>query len=316
MLDEIIIGSRDSNLAMWQSEWVAGQLRRHNPNQSFVIKGMKTKGDNILDVALAKIGDKGLFTKELEQALLEGRISMAVHSMKDLPTELPDGLTIGAICEREYPGDVLISKNGEKLSDLQQGARIGTSSLRRRAQLLHYRPDLIMEDIRGNLTTRLRKLKELDLDAVVLAYAGIKRMGFEHLISDFIPFSICLPAVGQGSIGVELRSDDNKTLCMLAGIDDKITRIAINAERAFMKRLEGGCQVPIGALGRVENGCLTLEGTVVALNGSQAVRRTISGAPEEAELIGARLAEMLLEQGAGEILALARQEFGIDDGNK
>ncbi|WP_027364223.1 hydroxymethylbilane synthase [Desulfotruncus alcoholivorax] len=314
MLGEIIIGSRDSNLAMWQSEWVARQLRKYNPNHSFIIKGMKTKGDNILDVALAKIGDKGLFTKELEYALLEGRISMAVHSMKDLPTELPGGLTIGAICEREYPGDVLISKNGAKLNELKAGARIGTSSLRRRAQLLNYRPDFEMIDIRGNLTTRLRKLQELDLDAVVLAYAGIKRMGFEHLISDYIPFNICLPAVGQGSIGVELRSDDSETMSLITGIDHKITRQAIEAERSFMRRLEGGCQVPIGALGRVENGGhLTLKGIVVDLKGTKAVRHSISGPAEKAEQLGEKLAEMFLEQGAGEILARARQEFGIDD---
>lgn len=313
MLGEIVIGSRDSNLAMWQSEWVAKQLRSCNPNLPIVINGMKTKGDNILDVALAKIGDKGLFTKELEHALLEGRISLAVHSMKDLPTELPGGLMIGAICEREYPGDVLISKNGAKLKDLQAGARIGTSSLRRRAQLLNYRPDFKMLDIRGNLTTRLRKLKELDLDAVVLAYAGIKRMGFEHLISDYIPFNICLPAVGQGSIGVELRADDRATMHVISAIDHKITRIAIEAERSFMKRLEGGCQVPIGALGRVENGHLTLEGTVAELHGTQVVRQSISGPAEKAGQLGEKLAEILLEQGAGEILARARQEFGIDD---
>ena len=313
MLGEIVIGSRDSNLAMWQSEWVAEQLRSYNPNLPIVINGMKTKGDSILDVALAKIGDKGLFTKELEHALLEGRISLAVHSMKDLPTELPGGLIIGAICEREYPGDVLISKNGEKLNELQAGARIGTSSLRRRAQLLNYRPDFKMLDIRGNLTTRLRKLKELNLDAVVLAYAGIKRMGFEHLISDYIPFNICLPAVGQGAIGVELRADDRATMHVISTIDHKITRIAIEAERSFMKRLEGGCQVPIGALGRVENGHLTLEGTVAELHGTQVVRQSISGPAEKAGQLGEKLAEILLEQGAGEILARARQEFGIDD---
>ncbi|SFG01817.1 hydroxymethylbilane synthase [Desulfotomaculum arcticum] len=314
MLGKILIGSRDSDLAMWQSKWVAEQLRKHNPSLPVVINGMKTKGDNILDVALAKIGDKGLFTKELEHALLAGRISLAVHSMKDLPTELPGGLIIGAICEREYPGDVLIAKNGEKLNDLKAGARIGTSSLRRRAQLLNYRPDFKMLDIRGNLTTRLRKLKELDLDAVVLAYAGIKRMGFEHLISDYIPFNICLPAVGQGAIGVELRANDCATMDVISAIDHKITRIAIEAERSFMKRLEGGCQVPIGALGRVENGHLTLEGIVADLHGTQAVRQSISGPAEKAEHLGEKLAEMLLEQGAGEILTRARQEFGIDDG--
>jgi len=313
MLNNITLGSRDSDLAMWQAEWVAGGLRRAHPELNFHVTGMKTKGDNILDVALAKIGDKGLFTKELEVALLEGKITLAVHSMKDLPTQLPDGLTIGAVCSREYPGDVLIAKNNKILQELRPGARIGTSSLRRRAQLLHYRPDLQMVDIRGNLPTRLRKFREMDLDGIILAYAGVKRMGYENLISQMIPFEICLPAVGQGSIGIEIRSDDDATRAIISPLDHRESRLAIEAERAFMKRLEGGCQVPIGAYARVESNWLSLEGTVADLHGKNAIRRSISGPAENAGQLGNHLAEILIEMGADKILQQARQEFGIHE---
>ncbi|KJS11749.1 MAG: hydroxymethylbilane synthase [Desulfotomaculum sp. BICA1-6] len=313
MPKEIIIGSRDSDLAMWQSRWVAQALRRAHPKQAIRITGMKTKGDHILEVALAKIGDKGLFTKELEVALLSDTIDMAVHSMKDLPTGLPDGLVIGAVCQREQPGDVLISRDGANLDNLRQGARIGTSSLRRRAQLLHYRPDLQMVDIRGNLNTRLRKFKEQELDAIVLAYAGIKRLGFEDMISQYIPYEICLPAVGQGSLGIEVRANDGAIRELIAAVDHAPSRTAIQAERAFLKRLEGGCQVPIGALGRVEDGTLQLEGIVAGLDGTNAVRHAVTGPADDAAGLGNRLAEILLDQGAGDILRRARQEYGIND---
>lgn len=313
MPKEIIIGSRDSDLAMWQSRWVAQALRRAHPKQTIRIAGMKTKGDHILEVALAKIGDKGLFTKELEVALLSDTIDMAVHSMKDLPTGLPDGLVIGAVCQREQPGDVLISRDGADLDNLRRGARIGTSSLRRRAQLLHYRPDLQMVDIRGNLNTRLRKFKEQELDAIVLAYAGIKRLGFEDMISQYIPYEICLPAVGQGSLGIEVRANDGAIRELIAAVDHAPSRTAIQAERAFLKRLEGGCQVPIGALGRVEDGTLQLEGIVAGLDGTNAVRHAVTGSADEAAGLGNRLAEILLDQGAGDILRRARQEYGIND---
>ncbi|KAF1084717.1 Porphobilinogen deaminase [Sporotomaculum syntrophicum] len=313
MVNQVIIGSRDSDLAMWQASWVAEALQQAYPDRSFQIKGIKTKGDNILDVALAKIGDKGLFTKELEAALLNGTIHMAVHSMKDLPTQLPEGLDIGAVCEREYPGDVLISRNNLQLADLKKGARVGTSSLRRRAQLLHYRPDLQMVDIRGNLNTRLRKFKELELDALVLAYAGIKRLGFEELITQLIPFDICLPAVGQGSLGVELTSTDTATRAMLAHLDHRPSRTAIAAERAFMQRLEGGCQVPIGAYSQVEGELLTLTGTVFDLHGQTMLRHSITGSAVNAKQLGIRLAEVLIDHGAEKILHQARQEFGRYD---
>lgn len=313
MVHQVIIGSRESDLAMWQARWVAETLQQAHPGCNFKIQGMRTKGDNILNVALAKIGDKGLFTKELETALLNGNIQMAVHSMKDLPTQLPEGLAIGAICEREYPGDVLISRHNLPLAQLNKGARVGTSSLRRRAQLLHYRQDLQMVDIRGNLNTRLRKFKELELDALVLAYAGIKRLGYEELITQVIPFDICLPAVGQGSLGVELASADTAARAMLIPLDHGPSRIAITAERAFMQRLEGGCQVPIGAYGQLEGELLTLTGAVISLNGQTALRHSVTGPAADARQLGTRLAELLIERGAEKILQQARQEFGSND---
>lgn len=313
MTKDLVIGTRDSALAMWQANWVRDALQSIHPHLRFRVLGMKTKGDKILDVALAKIGDKGLFTKELEVALLNGTIDMAVHSMKDLPTGLPRGLTIGAICARENPGDVLIAKNGTTLAELPRGAKVGTSSLRRRSQLRLHRPDLQLVDLRGNLTTRLRKLRETDLDAVVLAYAGIKRLGFEDLVSELIPTAVCLPSVGQGSVGIEIRTGDDYTAEILAPLDHTPSRQAIEAERAFMKRLEGGCQVPIGALGKVENNTLSLEGIVAALEGNPAVRHSMTGPVQEAAQLGLRLAEKLLAMGADKILDRARQEFGLND---
>ncbi|MEW6276303.1 MAG: hydroxymethylbilane synthase [Bacillota bacterium] len=311
MRREIVVGSRQSRLALWQAQWVVEQLKQRYPGRHFRIVGMKTKGDHILDVPLAKIGDKGLFTRELENALLAGECDLAVHSMKDLPTRLPPGLTIGAICRREYPGDVLISRRMLTLQELPPGARLGTSSLRRKAQLLRFRPDLQMVDVRGNLTTRLRKLAEQQLDGLVLAYAGVCRLGVERAITQKIPFSICLPAVGQGSVGVEIREGDEEIRQLLAGLDDPAARPAITAERAFLRKLEGGCQVPIGALGRVENGALQLEGIVLTLDGRRYVRESVSGPPEEAVALGEELAARMLAKGAGAILEQVRQEFGL-----
>jgi hydroxymethylbilane synthase len=317
---EVIVGTRQSELALWQAEWVAQRLRRCNPDVVFRIKGIKTRGDHILDVALAKIGDKGLFTKELEYALLEGGIDLAVHSMKDLPSELPDGLVIGAVCEREHPGDVLISKKGETLAELPPGAVVGTSSLRRIAHLLRYRPDLRPVTVRGNVNTRLRKLFEggtggmlpdNGLDAIVLAFAGVRRMGWEERISQLIPFSICLPAVGQGSIGIEIRGGDQLIAGLAAQLDHPESRAAVAAERAFLKRLEGGCQVPVGALGEVQDGRLTLEGAVSDLTGSRYLRSSLTGGPEEAEELGTALAGKLIAMGAGEILKEIRSAASL-----
>jgi len=311
MKTEIIIGTRESRLAVWQARWVADELARLHPGKSFRLLGMKTQGDNILDTALAKIGDKGLFTKELELALLDGRIDLAVHSMKDLPTELPDGLAVGAVCRREYPGDVLISRRGLKLEDLPAGARVGTSSLRRTAQLLRFRPDLQIVPVRGNLTTRLRKLHEQNLDALVLAYAGVCRLGLTELITQRLPFHICLPAVGQGAIGVEIRAEDGEMQSLVEKLDDFAARAAVTAERALMKELEGGCQVPIGALGEIQGATLSLQGIVVSTDGRRAVRDTAAGPAKEAALIGRELARRMLAGGAAEILRAARQEFDL-----
>lgn len=308
MKQEIVVGTRESRLAMWQANWVVDRLRELCPEYNYRIMGIRTRGDNILDVALAKIGDKGLFTKELELAMLRGEIDLAVHSMKDLPTELPEGLVIGAVCRREYPGDVLISRENKKLEDLPAGALIGTSSLRRCAQLLRYRGDLKMVNLRGNVNTRLRKLEEEKLDATVLAYAGVHRMGWDGRITQRIPFEICLPAVGQGSVGVEVRADDDEVRSLVSKIDHFESRVAITAERALLKRLEGGCQIPIGALGIVENGRLLLEGVVASLDGRELVRSSLAGNLEDAAETGLKLAENLVRLGAGEILRKMRQE--------
>lgn len=307
MAREIIVGTRDSALALWQTNWVVDNLKRLFPEHSFRIVEMKTQGDKILDVALAKIGDKGLFTKELEVAMLEREIDFAVHSMKDLPTNLPEGLMLGAICEREEPNDALISKNDYTIDTLPQNARVGTSSLRRRAQLRYRRPDLEIEDLRGNLNTRMAKLEKQNLDAIVLAAAGVERLGWSDRITYRIPYSISLPAVGQGSVGIEIRENDPEILEIVQALEHQPSAIAITAERAFLRTLEGGCQIPIGALGKLQDDVLTLEGVVASVDGSKLLRNSISGKPENAEQLGIDLAKMLLDMGAGEILCELRQ---------
>ncbi|MHB8125815.1 MAG: hydroxymethylbilane synthase [Desulfitobacteriaceae bacterium] len=298
------IGTRDSLLAMWQAEWVQAQLSRLYPDYSFNLVPMKTKGDKILDVPLAKIGDKGLFTKELEEGLIRDEIDLAVHSLKDLPTVLPSGLEIAAFCEREEPRDVFISKNGICLEDLPSGAVIGTSSLRRKAQLLHYRPDLAFVDLRGNLQTRWKKLQNSDMDGIVLAAAGVKRLGWEERITQIIPEHIMLSAVGQGSIALEIAVERTEIRQLLIGLNHTETEIAVRAERALMRNLEGGCQVPIGALGKVRGNEIFLQGMVASLNGEKLLQGTAQGfKPEE---VGLEVANQLLAQGAAEILAEIR----------
>ncbi|GAV25452.1 hydroxymethylbilane synthase [Carboxydothermus islandicus] len=308
MKKEVIVGSRDSALALWQTNWVVERLNKIYPEINFKIVTMKTKGDKILDVALAKIGDKGLFTKELEHALINKTIDMAVHSMKDLPTVLPEGLKIGAFCEREYPGDVFISPKGYRFLELPEGARIGTSSLRRIAQILAVRPDLQAIPLRGNLTTRFRKMEEMDLDGIILAYAGVKRLGFEDKITEMLSFDLCLPAVGQGSIGVEIRADDPFIEELLKPIDHFATNRAIRAERAFLKRLEGGCQIPIGAYCEVKENRLLLKGVVASLDGKLVIKGEKEGMIEDPEKVGINLAEELLTKGAQKILEEIRRD--------
>ncbi len=306
MRREVVVGTRGSRLALAQADWVIDHLRARYPRVSFVRKEIRTTGDNILEVALAKIGDKGLFTKELEQALTDREIDLAVHSMKDLPTKLPDGLVIGAVSVREYPGDVFISRGGERLEELAAGSALGTSSLRRTAQLLAYRPDLQVISVRGNVQTRLRKLDDGVVDALVLAWAGMFRLGLTERVTHRIPVAVCLPAVGQGALGIEARADDAEILEMVRAIEHAPTRAAVLAERTLLRRLEGGCQVPIGALGRLREGRLVLEAVVASLDGTELVRAEGSGPAEQPEALGNSLAVRLLEMGAGEILARVR----------
>jgi len=308
MAREIVIGTRDSALAMWQTNWVLDNLKRLNPDYTFRVVSMKTQGDKILDVALAKIGDKGLFTKELEVAMLNKDIDLAVHSMKDLPTVLPEGLIIGAICERFDPRDVLVSRNGQTLADMPPGAKIGTSSLRRCAQLLHFRPDFDLVSLRGNLNTRMAKLERENMDGIILAAAGIERLGWGDRITERIPFEISLPAVGQGSIGIEIRGDDEEVFRVVQKLNHPASEASIKAERAMLKKLEGGCQIPIGALGRVEEGRLTLQGLVAGLDGRDLIRDSVSGKVEDAVPLGQELADKLIARGADKILKAVRQE--------
>lgn len=303
---KIIIGSRGSQLAFWQANYVASFLKERGIDQ-IEIKKIKTTGDKILDAPLAKIGDKGLFVKEIELALSSGEIDLAVHSMKDVPTEIPSNLKIAAILKREDPRDVLISRDNLSLFSLPPGVAIGTSSLRRKAQLLHLRPDFQMVDVRGNLDTRLRKMAEGQFEAMILSAAGIDRLGWSDRITQRIPSEVCLSAVGQGAIGVEIRKDDLEMGEAVSSLDDFATHIAILAERALMKRLEGGCQVPIGALGQIQDGKLSLQAVVASLDGEKLFRDEITGSSDEAESLGVRLAEKLLEMGADEILREIRE---------
>ncbi len=304
---KFILGTRGSKLALWQSEHVASMLAG-KAGVEIKLKIIKTHGDKILDVALAKIGDKGLFVKEIETALLEGEVDLAVHSSKDVPTQIPEGLTLGAFLKRVDPRDVIISKSGKGLDDLPIGSIVGTSSLRRRAQILNRRPDLKIEDVRGNLDTRLRKMDEGLFDAIILAAAGLDRMGWAEGVTERIPSDIMLSAVGQGAIAVEIRRDDADMLELMGYLEDVKTRAAVTAERALLRELEGGCQIPIGALGVVEDGKLRLDGMVASLNGSKLVRDFTVGDSDDADMLGVTLANKLKNMGADEILAEVRSE--------
>ncbi len=304
----IHIGTRDSQLALWQAGWVKSKLERCYPQKKFMLVPMKTKGDKILDVPLAKIGDKGLFTKELETGLLSGEIDCAVHSLKDLPTVLPAGLEIAAFGEREEPRDVFLSKDGTLLADLPLGSTIGTSSLRRKAQLLNYRPDLTFTDLRGNLKTRWRKLTEGHMAGIVLAAAGVKRLGWEERITEYIAGDIMLSAVGQGAIAVEIAAERQDIRDLLAVLNHRETELAVRAERAFMFRLEGGCQIPVGALAILDSKQIVLTGMVAALDGQRMLRVTEQG--DNPEELGRKAAEILIAQGALDILNEIRNSSG------
>jgi hydroxymethylbilane synthase len=338
MKDKIIIGTRGSKLALWQAEWIKSELQKLNPDLDIELKKIKTTGDKILDVPLAKVGGKGLFVKEIEEALLRGEVDIAVHSMKDVPTDFPEGLHLAVITKREDPRDAFIRSQksevrSQKFKDLPKGAVIGTSSLRRSCQLLSIRPDLKIEQLRGNLDTRLRKLDEGQFDAIILAAAGVKRLGWSERITEVLPPEISLPAIGQGAVGIECRISDEFINNLIAPLNHPETYICVRAERAFLKKLEGGCQVPIAAYARIisqesrvksqESGLdskiktqnsnsdcslltvhcsLIMDGLVGSVSGDRIVKGRIEGTPNDAENLGIRLAEDLLSKGAKEIL--------------
>ncbi|MEH2035097.1 hydroxymethylbilane synthase [Nostoc sp.] len=302
----IRIGSRKSQLALVQTYWVREQLQQRFPDISFEVHTMSTQGDNILDVALAKIGDKGLFTKELELGMLNQEIDFAVHSLKDLPTCLPEGLALAAVTERENPADALVvhQKHKDKQIDtLPEGTVIGTSSLRRLAQLRYHFPHFTFKDVRGNLNTRLAKLDDGEYDVLILAAAGLQRLGMSDRIHQILPTELSLYAVGQGALGIECRADDLQVLSLLKAIEHIPTRDRVLAERAFLRELEGGCQVPIGVDTQLDKNTLALTGLVASVDGKRLVKDSVTGTVSEAENLGIQLAEKLRQQGATEILA-------------
>ena len=301
-LKELRIGTRGSKLALYQASWVREKLAQAHPDIKVTLVTIKTTGDKIQDAPLVKIGGKGLFVKEIEEALIQARVDLAVHSIKDVPTELPKELHLSAITKREDSRDVFISKDGKHLRDLRQGAKIGTSSLRRQAQLLHLRPDLELIPLRGNLDTRLKKLDAMNLDGIVLAMAGVKRLGFESRITEIIPAEISLPAIGQGALGIETRKGDQEVEDRIQFLNDLPSAIAVSAERAFLKKLEGGCQVPIAALARIIDATLYIDGLVGTIDGKRLIRHRLEGPSDQAESLGSELAEILLKKGAKEIL--------------
>ena len=304
-LTELRIASRRSQLAMVQTNWVKADLEKAHPGLTITVEAMATQGDKILDVALAKIGDKGLFTKELEAQMLVGRADIAVHSLKDLPTKLPEGLMLGCITEREDPADALVvnAKNANhRLDTLPEGAVVGTSSLRRLAQLRHHYPHLSFKDVRGNVITRLEKLDSGDYDCLILAAAGLERLGFGDRIHQIIPGDISLHAVGQGALGIECVEGKPEVLEIIKVLEHTTTSRRCLAERAFLRELEGGCQVPIGVNSQISNEELTLTGMVASLDGKRLIRDQASGSAADPESIGIELAGKLKQQGAGAIL--------------
>jgi hydroxymethylbilane synthase len=300
----LTIGSRASELALWQTNYIRDLLRAHYPTLDVTIKRIHTTGDKILDSSLSVIGGKGVFTKELETALIDREIDIAVHSLKDLPTTLPDGLTLGAIPERASVEDAFLCKDtNARLMDLPDGATIATGSMRRTAQLLTKRPDFRIVDIRGNVPTRIHKMLESNWDGMILARAGLERLGLTAHIAHTISLEWVLPAAGQGALGIECRSDDTNTLELLAPLNHKATRQAITAERALLKALDGGCQVPIGTHGKIVGNALELSGCIAAMNGESLVRAVHTGDATKAEQIGEELARTLLDMGGKEMLA-------------
>jgi len=306
--DQIIIGTRGSPLALQQTEMVRAALSRRWPKLRLDLRVLHTTGDRVPDTALAGIGEKGLFTKELERALLDGQIDLAVHSLKDLPTASPTGLRIAAVPAREDPADALVSKNGRRLEDLAPGAAVLTGSLRRRAQLLHRRPDLRIEDVRGNVQTRLRKLDEGPASALVMAAAALKRLDLAARITQRLAPESFLPACGQGALALEIRADDPQTAALVEPLDDRAARLATTAERTVLATLEGGCQVPLGAYASLEGETLRLQALIADPDGRRLVAAQAAGPADDPERLGRRVADLLLDQGGRDILAQIRND--------
>ncbi|HTN43752.1 MAG TPA: hydroxymethylbilane synthase [Nitrospiria bacterium] len=303
MSRKLIIGTRGSALALCQANLIKEGIEAAFPNLEVRLKKIKTTGDKITDVPLAKVGGKGLFVKEIEEALFREEIALAVHSMKDVPTFLPEGLHLAAITRREDPRDAVISRDGKRLLDLPHGARIGTSSLRRQSQIRHRRPDFEIVPLRGNLDTRLKKIEKEGLAAIVLAAAGMRRMGWEDRITEYLDPELCVPAIGQGALGLECHVSNQEINSILIRFNHAITSRCVRAERAFLKRLEGGCQVPVAAYAQIrDEERLVLEGLVASVDGKRVIRDGIAGDPEQPETLGLDLAERLLAQGAEAIL--------------
>ena len=305
---DIRIGTRGSKLALRQSEWIKEQLEMHHSGIRVDLVKIKTTGDKILDTPLSKIGGKGLFVKEIEEALLESRVDVAVHSMKDVPAQLPKELMLSTFPPREDPSDALIAEGECRLDQLPKGAKVGTSSLRRGAQLLHFRPDLKLVPLRGNVDTRLNKLKSGNLQAIILATAGLNRLGLSNVITQTIPFHQLLPAVGQGALGLEVRRGDRGTIDLLDFLNHEDTQTAVAAERAFLKTLEGGCQVPIAGFARINGETLSFEGLVAELDGSKVYKETVTGRRDQAEAMGIEAAQTLLASGGGDVLRRLYEE--------
>ncbi len=302
MMNTLKIATRQSPLALWQAEHIRARLEALHTGLNVELVTFVTQGDKILDTPLAKIGGKGLFVKELEAALLDGRADLAVHSMKDVPMALPEGLSLAVICEREDPLDAFVSNTYASFQDLPQGAKVGTSSLRRKCQILKARPDLEIIDLRGNVGTRLSKLDAGQYDAIILASAGLKRLGLSERIRHTLAPEVSLPAVGQGALGLECRTNDQAVLELILPLMDDETNVCVRAERAFNAYLEGGCQVPIAGYATLKDGQLSMEGRVGSVDGQALLSAQLSAAPEQAEQLGEQLAQNLLAQGAGELL--------------
>ena len=301
-MSKVVIGSRGSPLALWQANWIKDLLQEHHSDLNVDITIIKTSGDKIQDVPLAKIGGKGLFVKEIEEGLLKREVDFAVHSMKDMPIIFPMNLCIACVTKRENPFDALISKNNIKLDDLPKGAKVGTGSLRRMSQLLYYRPDLKLVPLRGNLETRLKKLETEGLDAIILAAAGLIRLGWSDRITEIISPEVLLPAMGQGAVGIETRKNDVDNQILLADIDHEETHYALDAERALVSQLEGGCNVPIGSFATLDGDKITLTGLVASLDGKTMYKKELTDLKTNAIALGRKLGDELIELGADRIM--------------